>query len=288
MSLRLTEILLKKDDAPPSTGTRPKRPAEVDSLTGPGQSLHHVLPIRYPMFIGLLYQRLHSFGPVTMQIDLKQDLERLEQKLRGFKRARSARGQDEPLAYARVFPWVGFNLFAGPSGNLRTDDPRDGREVVKPHSFGQTQWDSLSAVKAAIDEMVREFTETGEGGWHVMLNRNIVVKDLATIIRKLEPIVQANKFYHAYHPSDWIVFDSDDDAWTKLTRSQNPDVAAIKKSYSALEVQKKLVKYGAPPPANGSPECTLFWRLRTPNEHAPAVTHASHPRMQLPQNQQGS
>lgn len=67
-------------------------------------------------------------------------------------RAISAGAAGGPPAAWNLGPvvWAPINLFEGPTGSYRSDDPKDGGERTKPKSFDSTRWTRLQAVNTAI------------------------------------------------------------------------------------------------------------------------------------------
>jgi hypothetical protein len=56
--------------------------------------------------------------------------------------------------------WAPVNLFEGPTGFLRSDDPGDGPEPNKPKSFDASRWKLLLTATAAVDGVKEKLSDT--------------------------------------------------------------------------------------------------------------------------------
>ncbi|MFL5346456.1 MAG: hypothetical protein ACJ8AT_16845 [Hyalangium sp.] len=103
-------------------------------------SKHHIVPQTYLQVIAGLSINADAGTP-----ELRT---RLVTAIRGI----AAGAAGGPPAAWNLGPvvWAPINLFEGPTGSYRSDDPKEGSENVKPKSFDNTRWTRLQAIKTAL------------------------------------------------------------------------------------------------------------------------------------------
>jgi hypothetical protein len=102
--------------------------------------------------------------------------------------------------------WSPVNLFEGPTGYLRSDDPKSGTEPNKPRSFNQARWAALQEVNTKLNAVgalssdgkkfvLNAKTLNAQGGLHNLAD---ALKKLATVVANTAPTVQP------FAADDWV------------------------------------------------------------------------------------
>src|SRR5262249_24590879 len=108
------------------------------------------------------------------------------------------------------FAWMGPNLFQGPSGTFRTDDPGSEREPLKPLSFPQELWDNLTKVEGKLRKLAKL---TSGNGYRASVSRAVTVGDLEDVLDLLAPIAAVGHGNaHALCGGDWLLMKAKDSA----------------------------------------------------------------------------
>ncbi len=103
--------------------------------------------------------------------------------------------------------WVAPNLFQGPSGNYRIDDPKSERESVKPQSFPQTVWNALHQAGDRID---KASSWLGGNGYRIRTEK-WTIGDYSDLIKELQPLwMRGHGNEHSFNSTDWLVMVSSD------------------------------------------------------------------------------
>lgn len=223
-------------------GGRESAPKSYREMKLHNFTLHHIAPYRYACLVGLVLIKLHEetvgtagYNAVKSSTDsfvrrLLAD-ESAGMDLAGFAAANQARPRQ--LAITR-FGWMGPNLFMGPEGSWRLDDPKHGPETLKPRSLNKVRWDALQSLYEFLDNRF-DFIEQG-GGCKVRPKHQLDCdpgqpgagwlfdgSGLLTLLAKVA--ATGENVPHAFTLDDWVVVGSADKAWKKMESELNSDSA---------------------------------------------------------------
>ena len=204
-------------------------------------TLHHVMPYRYAFFVGFVVEQLIRTAPTWTAVrgggGLKQRLVSVYNRLAPMPGVTDATllqlahtGDKAPdLRVGHHFAWMGANLFVGPSGSWRLDDPHTDIEPTRPQSFDDGRWNALHALKRYIDTYAYDFDDTAKevSTIQIVLEEGQFVSGL---MERLEALTGYGRDAHPFTPSDWIVLDSDGPAWGMAQRALATFLASGRKA----------------------------------------------------------
>lgn len=169
--------------APNATATN------IDNWIGVNFARHHVLPQTW----------MQALVKIT-EADNNDVCDRaIQQNILSSLKAIQVGGR-EPLLTGVA--WAPINLFEGPNKDLRSDDPDEGPEPVKPASFDATRWSRLDAVKQQLKKL------GAPNGQYFVLKADVLnaqggLRDLATALSELAKLApQPNP--QPFLASDWV------------------------------------------------------------------------------------
>lgn len=195
--------------------------------------------------------------------------------------------EDNTQNLRHQFAWMGCNLFAGPSGTWRLDDPGSAPEPQKPQSFCGSIWENMHAVARLIDGMVIAWEKGGDDdddesdSTTRVQTIQITLGMVESFLAKLLPLI-AQHDAHPFEPKDWVILDSDDGKWTKIITDLNHGSLKVKQAKQAalkflneqpnkvdgyLPIAHRNVKFAGAVTATTK----MFWRLRKDNEVVPQL-----------------
>jgi hypothetical protein len=197
-----------------------------DDKKGGNFTLHHIIPYRYPFFIGFVFEQLIRTFPAWSTVPGGSGKELRRRMLAVYNRlvphnavtdttlfALNAAGDRAPnLRVGHHFAWMGVNLFVGPSGAWRMDDPHEGEETIKPQSFDAGRWGALHALKRFLDTYAYEFNDAAK----TVTTIEIVLEEgnfVSSLLGHLEGLAGYGRDAHPFTPTDWIILDSEHPAW---------------------------------------------------------------------------
>lgn len=261
-----------------------------DDKKGGNFSLHHVIPYRYPCFIGFVVEmsvdRIESIGRSDPFIkSLAFLLENVQKTV--LPRDWGSR-LPEGDTIRHDFAWMGCNLFIGPSGVWRLYDPGSAPEPLKPHSFEQHRWDTLHGLRTFVDGHVNAWhtggVEDGDASSTSVTIGEITLGTVKSLLVQLQALA-GYKDACEFDPKDWIVYDSDDPKWqTASTKLNSPltskeDKKTAKRTLETLAHDDTFEKDCYLPISHRNvrfagedmPEWRAFWRLRREDETIPTL-----------------
>lgn len=106
-------------------------------------SRHHIIPQKY---LQALYQ-------MTLAPD--QDIKNDDDKKQLVRSLEYIQAAGYPALATGSVVWAPVNLFEGPTGVYRRDDPGSKPELKKPKSFDETRWAALQKVVTALEKVGR-------------------------------------------------------------------------------------------------------------------------------------
>lgn len=287
-------------------GARAKSPDfhKMDDKKQGNFTLHHSLPYRYPFFVGFIFERLiathASWQGSPGGARLLGRMVKIYNSLSPFAAVSESgllgmtgvldTGQQPRLGHH--FAWMGCNLFVGPSGTWRIDDPHDGPEELKPQSFDAKRWEALFTLYRFIETYVYAFDDTA----HTASTVELVVEEggfVEGFLLKLEALAASGRDAHPFTPDDWIILDSDHAKWAiaqgMLSRSaeglKNSHVRQafmdVLKADEAKAKDKREVDFYRPVThrnvtfgGQATPQnWAVLWRLRKDGERIPELKY---------------
>ncbi len=192
-------------------------------------TLHHIIPYRYPFFVGFVFDQLISRGHFNnLQAADKSDMRSLAHdlkfignsllpaacKLHGDEILDPTKG---PLGHK--FAWMGVNLFIGPSGTWRLDDPKSSEETQRPQSFDVERWAAVHALKTFVDAFA-EFDDNAHTVTTVKLDSESA-GFLTGLLARLNALRSCGKDAHPFTYDDWVILDSDNIAFGMARRGMD-------------------------------------------------------------------
>lgn len=240
-------------------------------------TLHHIIPYNYAYFVGHVIDTLEKFTGVDSE--LLQKVARIKNKI--FYISTGSPEQE------KKFAWMGFNLFEGPAGNFRLDDPGHAPETVRPISFKEDLWNKIHELKSLLDDYVEE-KKVAVG--YELTTKEWALRDCKRLLNHLEKMATHGNSRHSFFPSDWLVIYSENAAWQKKmgsgvggdtlkTQFQSHMIA----SKSEIHVAQIGLFQTQRDAADGIACETVFWRLRKPEEPLPQAVFNGTARLQPPQ-----
>jgi hypothetical protein len=278
---------------------------KVDDKKQGNFTLHHVIPYRYPFFIGFLFEQLIRTRPswAATYPDAAKLLGRMVKVYNKLTPhgptseaelgAVAATGDREPnLRVGHHFAWMGCNLFVGPSGTWRLDDPHEGAEERKPRSFPEGRWNNLHALHRFLDTYAYEFDDTAK----TVSTVEIVLEEggfVAGLLERLEGLAAFGRDAHPFTPDDWVILDSDDPLWGIAQGNLSRATDGFKKKHAKEAFQqvlaadarrsedKKVVNLYRPVAHRNvsfagtaaAPSWAVLWRLREDGEPLPELKY---------------
>ena len=280
MAIKSDQVLLKEGGY--GLGKRADAPTAVQNLRDDAYSLHHVLPYRYPLFVGFLAEKYRTtFVPQASRGDWPTALTyndpvgpKVAKVLKVVSRF-GANQHDLPSKFA----WMGPNLFQGPAGNLRTDDPGSGRETIRPCSMKQKLWDNLMRLGDKIEALGVSFPSDGVGS-RAKTTYDLKVSHFDELLQLMNPITKTGHGNAlTFDAEDWIIpisVSNDPRYRLQPNAAVNDDFKRQFLLYAAANPQN--IQLYKPLPSFGH-QITVLWRLRKPNEPVPNQTCGA-PRLQ--------
>lgn len=266
MTLRDDDVFL--DAGTYQLGARAQAAEAIRKAKTGSFSLHHIIPYCYPMFLGYLIERATALGGVDAWT--RESLNTLRTRL-----LFAAEGQQSvPSKYG----WLCANLFEGPSGNFRLDDPRDNpddqREQVRPQGFDRDLWAQVHALGAALQQVGSR--TAGPDGYNIRVDTPLRVAGFKSILRVALALAARNKqLFYPFHHSDWVILEPDEteQSWYATLTGLNMGHEVtddMKLKFRELMIRKpsKVLSYSLPHDALDRPmrAVSRFWRLRRDNE----------------------
>jgi hypothetical protein len=248
-------------------GTRASAPTDLQALRDGQFTLHHILPYRYPLFIGFLAQTYGTkYGGNTPNWpDGSPD--QIAKQTAGILKVVSRFGSQQHTIQHK-FAWMGPNLFQGPSGNLRIDDPGSDPEARKPISYRPAVWDALDKVRQKVDSLVSSLGSTDQG-YTVTTTKLITVGDLEDLLNLLSPIADVGHGNaHSFKDDDWIVMSTSDPSFSKDFQPNGMVSTAVKQRFSALP-RNKINNFRPSYSGVTTDPTPRLWRLRQSTETIP-------------------
>ena len=240
---------------------------------GPGAggrsfTFHHVLPYRYPQFVGYLlaaFARTYAAGPG----EWADDLYNLREKLLREPNIR-------PDEYPTAFAWMPANLFVGPKGNLRADDPGSGRERQKPDRFPPKQWAALHELGDFLDTRVFKAVAPRAGGGTVVTTHRVTGREFLAFHRQLLKVSgTSGKMYHPFRPEDWVALESSDPKFPTPADMPTPAERDRFKAHAAARPEAITVSQVGKYRGQPGPLTVRFLRLRGPDDRPAATLDAN-------------
>jgi hypothetical protein len=150
-------------------GARPAQPAAVDGWSGEVTAAAHTALTGKTMaagdteaqWIGINFSKHHILPQTYLQVvaGLSVEAQAGNADLRtrlvaAICRLAAGNAGGPPAAWSLgPVAWSPVNLFEGPTGFYRSDDPGEGGETSKPKSFDATRWQKLQTLKGAVDNL---------------------------------------------------------------------------------------------------------------------------------------
>ncbi len=205
-------------------------------------SLHHIIPYRYPCFVGMLVEkgiaeinRLGSGGENDKTVrSIKWWLDSLQKSV--LPRSWGTKlPEGEDLRHD--FAWMGANLFTGPSGVWRLYDPGSAPEPLRPQSFPVHQWTAIHDLGTYLDGKVVDWIKGADEGEDAA-STSVTVGDmtlgtLTEVLTRLSSIA-GYKDAHPFTGEDWLIVSSRDARWRNWDTKLN--------SHMTSKDTKKLAK----------------------------------------------
>jgi hypothetical protein len=248
-------------------GTRASAPTDLQALRDGPYSLHHILPYRYPLFVGFLADTYATkYGGNTPNWP-GGSTDQIAKQTAGVLNVVSRFGSEQHTIPSK-FAWMGPNLFQGPSGNLRLDDPGSNPEERKPISYRPAVWDALKKVADKVNGLVSTLGSNNQG-YTVTTTKPLTVGDLEDLLNLLSPIADVGHGNAlSFTDTDWIVMSTSDPGFSKDFLPNAMVSVAVKQRFSALprnKIQNFRPSYSG---ATTDPTPRL-WRLRQSTETIP-------------------
>jgi hypothetical protein len=232
-------------------------------------SLHHILPWRYPFFVGYLAEKFKEqffpkadrYWPTNATDDRSKAVAKVLKVVSCF----GSEQWDLPIK----FGWMAPNLFLGPAGNFRIDDPQDAREQSNPVSMRQQLWDQLIVLGDKIDELAELNCTTA------LAKKNITVgefDDLLALLSPISDIGHGNAL--GFESTDWLCLVSNVsndkryllNPWEKVTTAFKDQF----REYAKVSPDK--IDMYRPDCSQLRPLVPVIWRLRKETEGVPDKT----------------
>jgi hypothetical protein len=209
----------------------------ADDKKGGNFTLHHIIPYRYPYFIGYLFDAINQAGvfdtigkkdedPRTRRLlaDMKLICNALLPKQCKFTGADLTDKAKSPTL-GHKFAWMGVNLFTGPTSSVRVDDPGSNPEPNMPLSFDPEKWERVKAIKPLIDSMVYAFNDNHDAGCTgTTLQVRLFDGQIMSLIRHLKSLCCYSADAHPYEKFDWVIIDLSDRDEPDYTHSYTKQV----------------------------------------------------------------
>jgi hypothetical protein len=246
---------------------RASAPSDLQALREGQFTLHHILPYRYPLFVGFLAQTYATKYGGNNPNWPGGSTDQIAMQTAGILKVVSRFGSQQHTIPSK-FAWMGPNLFQGPSGNLRIDDPGSGPEKRKPISYRQAVWDALDKVGMKIIDLVDSLS-SNNNGYVVKTTEPITVGDLEDLLNQLSPIADVGHGNaHSFKDDDWIVMSTSDPSFSNDFQPNGMVTNAVKLRFSALPPNR--IKNFRPSYSGAPTDPTpRLWRLRQSTEATP-------------------
>ncbi|HEX3448401.1 MAG TPA: hypothetical protein VHS97_09115 [Isosphaeraceae bacterium] len=248
-------------------GTRASAPTDLQALRDGPYSLHHILPYRYPLFVGFLAETYATkYGGNTPNWP-GGSTDQIAKQTAGILNVVSRFGSEQHTIPSK-FAWMGPNLFQGPSGNLRVDDPGSNPEERKPISYRPAVWDALMKVADKVNGLVSTLGSNNQG-YTVTTTKPLTVGDLEDLLNLLSPIADVGHGNAlSFTDTDWIVMSTSDPGFSKDFLPNAMVSVAVKQRFSALPRNK--IQNFRPSYSGATTDLTpRLWRLRQSTEPIP-------------------
>lgn len=267
-----------------NVGSRKAAPQGLAMLrNGVSYTLHHILPYRYMCFIGYLAeiyrdqllnvpQQDQAGWPENRQDDVSKKVALLFATVCPFG------GQQQDVRTR--FAWMAANLFQGPSGNYRIDDPGSEREQTKPHSLTISVWTALGQLETALDVKVTAWG-SGANNTYTATTKKWTVGSYIDLLKHTDSLIQRGHGNAlGFTDTDWIVLESEDQR-DRIPQDRAPS-DYLKAQYRNLDAGNlRVIRYRpvfttvnpSPVGPKDLPNAVVLWRLRKANEAVPATKY---------------
>jgi hypothetical protein len=247
-------------------GSRASPPTSLKDLKEANFTFHHIMPYCYAAMIGHIVDTIIR---EVLNVDESSNARKLGDNLDiicsqllaeefSFTDLREVDLSNNKPFFVHKFAWMGANLFMGPEGNWRLDDPGHAPEQNKPVSFERNQWDRLTNIYAELNRNFSFAKVTGtpgqdDGGYAATPLRDLDWKGNGNFLTSGSGLIPTLKSLchgesrkpHAFQMDDWVIVDSDEREWKKLLFSLSEDepgaVKKAKQKLAALELQDKVI-----------------------------------------------
>ncbi len=235
-------------------------PNYLKNLKDSNFTLHHIMPYCYVAMIGHIIDTLvkdiiqveESFAAISLSSHLDIITSQLLADEQSSVNLQTVDVNNPAESFVHKFAWMGVNLFMGPEGSWRFDDPGHGIETIKPWSFNKNQWDVLNDIFKILDNAF-VITSAGQGytampkydlDW---IGNGNIITGATGLIPKLKLLCNGDaKKPHLFQMDDWVIVDSDEADWKKTLFKLSDDEVGIKRAkqqLESLEKQNKVIYY---------------------------------------------
>lgn len=250
VATQMFTIYAKREDAPKS----------FKDAKDANYTFHHIMPYCYAALIGHVVDTVIRAGILDDEgataRALAENLDLVCSTLLASEHAiadvRRADPNDPKQSFVHKFAWMGANLFMGPEGQWRLDDPKHDCEKTRPCSFNRNAWDQLMEIHKLLDQSF-DVASSGQG-YTATPKMNLAWSGAGNfltsetgLIRRLKSLVGG--YSHAPHPfdmDDWIVVDSDAPEWKRTEVKLSDDEVKIgqaKQKLLNLELQNQVIYF---------------------------------------------
>ncbi|HEY2588573.1 MAG TPA: hypothetical protein VGI81_22720 [Tepidisphaeraceae bacterium] len=148
---------------------------------------------------------------------------------------------DPRQSFVHKFAWMGANLFMGPEGMWRLDDPGHGPEQNRPCSFHKACWDGLQNIITLLERSFK-FIDTAGQGYSVVPKMDLssdgpgsFLSSGQGLLALLKTILHGNSGTpHDFQMDDWLVVDSEDKAWKRTIVTLSDDEVSAGRAKTQL------------------------------------------------------
>jgi hypothetical protein len=247
LATQMFTIYAKREDAPKS----------FKDAKDANYTFHHIMPYCYAALIGHVVDTVIRKGILDQEDatarTLAGNLDLLCSTLIASEYSnfdvRRTDPNDPKQSFVHKFAWMGANLFMGPEGQWRLDDPKHDCEANRPCSFDRDAWQQLMDIHKLLDQSFdvrasgQGYTATPKMNLAWTGPGNFLTSEIG-LVRRLKSVVTG--YSHTPHPfnmDDWIVVDSDAPEWKRTELKLTDDEVKIgqaKQTLLNLELQHKV------------------------------------------------
>jgi len=263
---------------------------------GGNYSLHHIIPYRYPCFVGMLVE--HAILKINTLGSGGRDEKPIKDLIWWIGNVQKcALPRDwgtrlpDPENLRHEFAWMGCNLFTGPSGVWRLFDPGSNPEPLRPQSFPASQWGDVLALGRFLDSQVIAWERGGDDEEDASSTSvqvaDITFRHLKRMLIQLNNIA-AYKDAHPFTGEDWLIVRSRHWTWTDAYNKLNSPVSSKQARKEAKKKLERMAKADTPSKEYAMPisytslidtypdmppwrPIRAIWRLRKADETVPKL-----------------